>query len=281
MLVTVVIPSYNRMHTLSRALDSVFAQTASMTLEVIVVDDGSTDGTQQLVESRYPQLVYIQQANQGVSAARNTGIKRARGDWVAFLDSDDEWLPHKLQNQLQLLSETGLKVCHTEEVWVRNGVRVNQMNKHRKRGGWIFQTCLPLCAMSPSSMLMHRDIIESIGYFDETLPACEDYDYWLRLTSRFEVAFVDAACLIKYGGHADQLSRRHWGMDRFRVQALSKILAEDLNEQDRDAVVMTLRKKLTILLKGAQKRQNLELIDDCNQRLTVLDDYIAEVQIAR
>jgi glycosyltransferase involved in cell wall biosynthesis len=161
--------------------------------EIIVVDDGSTDDTSALMTSVYPEIVFIQQSNTGVSCTRNVGIKRASGDWIAFLDSDDEWLPRKLEKQInELKSGADYKVCHTEELWVRNGVRVNQMKKHKKSGGWIFPQCLPLCAMSPSSILINHSVFEDIGDFDTTLPACEDYDLWLRITAKYPVLYIEA-----------------------------------------------------------------------------------------
>lgn len=268
--VSVIIPTYNRASLLARALRSVQAQKCSdsgLQIEIIVIDDGSTDETANLVRERFPEIVYHFQLNQGVSAARNKGLELATHDWIALLDSDDEWLPNKLQSQFELLEQTGLLVCHTEEVWIRNGVRVNQMKKHQKVGGWIFDQCLPLCAMSPSSIVFHRSIVELVGEFDPALPACEDYDLWLRITSQYEVAFVESPMINKYGGHDDQLSRQYWGMDRFRVVALEKILEQDLSAAQRHAAQTMLIKKLEILLVGARKHQNQELIQESEHKL--------------
>ena len=149
----------------------------------------------------------------------------------------------------------GHRLCHGEEIWIRNGVRVNQMRKHQKRGGWIYPYCLPLCAMSPSSILIHRAVFAEVGVFKEHLPACEDYDLWLRICSRFPVCFVEQPCIKKYGGHKDQLSGAHWGMDRFRIQALWDILKENvLQEHDKAATIAMLRRKISIFNKGARKR---------------------------
>lgn len=252
--VSVIIPSYNRAHLLPRALDSVFSQTLAAK-EVIVVDDGSTDHTEKLIRQRYPQVRYLTQANSGVSAARNLGIAHAHHEWLAFLDSDDEWLPQKLQKQLTAFQTENFLLCHSEEIWIRRGKRVNPMKKHAKTGGWIYQHCLPLCAISPSSVLIHRTLFEQVGLFDETLPACEDYDLWLRICARHPVCYIDKALIIKYGGHDDQLSQKHWGMDRFRIRALEKMLASDaLNPPDIQATLTMLIEKLTILANGANKR---------------------------
>ncbi len=271
-MLSVIIPSYNRSSVLRRALESVISQDESsfeQEFEVIVVDDGSVDDTLQMLDLYFPQVTCLSQENKGVSAARNAGLAIADGEWVAFLDSDDEWLPHKLNAQWSLLKQSGLKVCHTEEIWIRDGVRVNQMNKHKKSGGWIFERCLPLCAMSPSSIVIHRDVFTEVGVFDETLPACEDYDLWLRISSKFEVAYVEQPCINKYGGHRDQLSRQHWGMDRFRVLALQKFLRHHSNSESAMALSakIMLEKKLNILLKGARKHSNTVVISECEQAL--------------
>ena len=146
--------------------------------------------------------MFIQQSNAGVSSARNVGIKRASGDWIAFLDSDDEWLPEKLETQMNALYKNPeIKICHTNEIWIRNGTRVNPKKKHEKFGGWIFQKCLPLCCISPSSVIIHKSIFKEIGLFDDSLPACEDYDLWLRITARNPVLYIKDSLLRKYGGH--------------------------------------------------------------------------------
>ncbi len=261
--ISVIIPTYNRAHTLKRALDSVLAQTRAAN-EIIVVDDGSTDATEQLIKQNYPQVIYVRQANQGVSAARNTAIKIAKGEWLALLDSDDEWLPNKLETQLALLEQQpNHKFIHSDEIWIRNGVRVNQMKKHAKKGGHIFQNCLPLCAISPSAAMIHKDLFAEIGLFDESLPACEDYDLWLRITARYPVLYCEDALILKYGGHEDQLSQQHWGMDRFRIRALISCLDNcELSESDYAAARKILTKKLRILLKGAEKHANQQVIED-------------------
>lgn len=234
------------------------------------MDDGSTDSTEVWIQQMHPELVYIKCDNRGVSSARNIGIEKARGEWIALLDSDDEWLPHKLARQFDLLTLSNLQVCHTQEIWIRNGVRVNQMNKHKKEGGWIFERCLPLCAMSPSSIVIHRDVLNSVGVFDESLPACEDYDLWLKISSQFEVSYVEQACINKFGGHEDQLSRQYWGMDRFRVIALENLLTQGavLEVSYRQLAQKMLLKKLAILLKGAVKHNNIELAERCRTSLS-------------
>jgi len=261
-MISVIIPAYNRAHTLPRALDSVLAQTHPAA-EIIVVDDGSTDNTEQLIKQHYHQVKYLYQANQGVSAARNRAIRMAKGEWLALLDSDDEWLPHKLATQLAMLEQQpDYKLVHSDETWIRNGVRVNQKTKHAKKGGHIFQHCLPLCAISPSAAIIHSDLFDEVGLFDESLPACEDYDLWLRITAHYPVLYCEEPLIIKYGGHEDQLSQQHWGMDRFRIQALNNCLINvELSQTDRATAHRMLMKKLRILLKGAEKHSNQKVIE--------------------
>jgi glycosyltransferase involved in cell wall biosynthesis len=274
--VSLIIPSYNRSKTLRRALRSIEAQTLKPD-EVIVIDDGSTDDTRRVIKKEFPFVIYSFQENKGVSSARNHGIRKSRCEWLAFLDSDDEWLPGKLEKQVELIRKySDMKVCHAEEVWIRDGKRVNAMKKHRKKGGWIFRHCLPLCAMSPSSIMIHRSVFAQTGLFDEELPACEDYDLWLRITSRFPVLFAEEPLINKYGGHDDQLSRKYWGMDRFRIQALIKIIdSGNLKKEDRLAAVEMLFSKLKILMQGAAKRGKKKEVLDYQE---LFDHYLTESQ---
>ncbi len=260
--ISVIIPTYNRAYCLSRAIDSVLAQSHPVE-KICVIDDGSTDDTQQLLQSNYPQIHYIRQENKGVSAARNKGIRKIKSQWIAFLDSDDEWLPQKIEKQLfELTQQPMYKLIHCDEVWIRNGVRVNAMNKHKKSGGDIFESCLPLCVISPSASIIQRELLLEVGLFNESLPACEDYDLWLRICSSHPVLYVNEKLLRKYGGHEDQLSRQHWGMDRFRVDALDRIIREGVLQSDQaKAAREILINKCQILINGADKRGNQALVD--------------------
>ena len=259
--VSVVIPTFNRGHTLNRAIDSVLGQTL-LPSEIIVIDDGSTDGTEELISTEYSSVSYIRSENRGVSAARNLGMKAAKSDWFAFLDSDDQWLPHKLEKQFECLScNRDFKLVHCDELWIRKGKRVNPKAKHQKHGGYIFEQCLSLCAISPSASLVHRTLFDELGCFDETLQACEDYDLWLRICAVYPVLYVDEPLLIKFGGHEDQLSQKFWGMDRFRVEALRKILrTQNLTESQRLKASSKLIEKCSVLIGGAKKRGNAQMV---------------------
>jgi len=255
-LVSVIIPTYNRAALVVEAIDSVLRQRRCL-FELIVVDDGSTDATASVLTRREKELRYIRQPHRGVAAARNLGARHARGQWLAFLDSDDLWQPTKLAEQLVFHRQSGdILVSQTEEIWLRNGKRVNPCAHHRKPAGDIFVESLTRCLVSPSAVLMRRELFEWAGGFDETLTVCEDYDLWLRIANRVPIGLVPKALVIRRGGHADQLSRRLWGMDRFRVAAMLKLLATDeLSTARRQAVVDELARKCAILAHGARRRQ--------------------------
>ena len=272
MNISAVIPTFNRGHCLLRAINSILAQTTPVD-EIIVVDDGSNDKTYDLLlkselldtRGQLPNIRYLYQENKGVSAARNLGIKEAENEYIALLDSDDAWIETKIERQVLKLEEKELscRITHTEEIWLKDGQRINPKKKHNKSGGFIFEKCLPLCCISPSSVLLERTLFEDYGFFDEKLPACEDYDMWLRLCAFEEVLFVDDALTVKYGGHADQLSRVFWGMDRFRVQALEKLLnSGKLSKTQRSQTLEMLIRKIDILLLGAKKREKKEMIQN-------------------
>jgi len=253
--ISVIITTYNRKECVQKAVLSVLSQTR-LPDEVLLIDDGSTDGTESVVTQAFPQVRYFWQENRGIGAARNAGIENASHEWIAFLDSDDAWLSKKLENQINALeTHPNYLVCHTNEIWIRRGRRVNPRKVHQKFGGHIFEKCLPLCVVSPSSVLIHRQVFETVGLFDPNFLVCEDYDLWLRMSSRFPVLYLDQPLIVKYGGHADQLSRKYWGMDRFRIAALEKILANGrLNKTQRTSAVQMLLKKMDIYIQGARKR---------------------------
>lgn len=253
--VSVIIPTYNRARMLGDAVRSVLGQSFTG-FELIVVDDGSTDDTQRLLSSWAGRLEVIKTNRSGVSSSRNLGARKARGRWLAFLDSDDLWLPEKLELQLQAHHrQPEFLISHTDEFWVRRGVRVNPMRKHAKRGGRIFAYCLPMCRISPSSVLIDRGLFSRIGGFDRQYRVCEDYELWLRIAARHPVLYLDRELIVKRGGHEDQLSSSHWGFDRYRVRAIMKILESGiLSASQRLAALKELAAKSHILALGYGKR---------------------------
>ena len=264
---------------LKMALTSVMQQTLPPT-EILVVYDypyGKGMGTDLRTEVDAPipipkhpdsgkpiNITTMPSEGRGISASRNTGIKHSCEPWLAFLDDDDEWLPRKMEKQAELIKhETQQRmnslmnplICHTDEKWRRHGEHVNPHLKHRKSGGRIYEKCLDLCCISPSTVLMQREVFDKYGLFDEKMPVCEDYDMWLRICAYENVLFVPKRLTLKRGGHADQLSRKYWGMDRFRCYALKKMLLQsELTADYRLATKNALQKRLEILSIGARKR---------------------------
>ena len=253
-LVSVIIPTYNRGWAIAEAIDSVLEQDFS-DYELIVVDDGSTDNTSDILQSYGNTITVIYQSNEGVSAARNSGIGASAGELIAFLDSDDLWLPRKLSRQVAFFkAHPDAMINQTEEQWIRNGVRVNPKNRHHKFSGMIFERSLELCLVSPSAVMVRRHLFESVGLFDVYLPACEDYDLWLRVSCRYPVYLIDVPLIIKRGGHDDQLSRAP-GLDKFRICALQKIIESNLlSVSQRNAAISMLHEKCAIYANGCRKR---------------------------
>lgn len=265
-MVSVVITTYNRKAFLREAVLSVLNQDYK-DKEVIVVDDGSTDRSFQ--EVRGLPIRYLWKQNRGISSARNAGITISRGDYLAFLDVDDLWKKSKLSTQVKAMEEGESLVSYTDEIWMRNGKRVNQRDRHKKYSGSIFERCLPLCIISPSSVVIKRDVFSDVGLFDESLPVCEDYEMWLRISSRYSILFVDKLLIVKKGGHKDQLSRRYEAMDRFRIEGIVKILCSGrLDHGMAIAARAELERKCRILANGATKRGKFE---EADQYLNLID----------
>jgi glycosyltransferase involved in cell wall biosynthesis len=255
-MVSVIVTTYNRRSYVRGAVLSVLKQDYG-DREVILVDDGSTDGSEE--EVRGLPVEYVRKENGGISSARNRGIEISRGDYIAFLDVDDLWRKGKLSLQIRLMEQEGYDISYTDEIWFRNGKRINQKMRHRKYSGWIFERCLPLCIISPSSVVIKRKVFDAVGLFDEGLVVCEDYDLWLRITSRYPVLFIEKPLIVKTGGHEDQLSRRYEGMDRFRIQSLVNILDSGvLDGAMRAQALGELTTKCRIYAAGATKRQKPE-----------------------
>jgi glycosyltransferase involved in cell wall biosynthesis len=272
-LVSVILPTFDRWPMIGEAVESVLSQNFNG-FELIVVDDGSTDETVSGLARFGPRLAIVSTERKGVSSARNTGVSRSRGRYIAFLDSDDLWLPDKLARQTAFMDvHPDVQICQTEEIWIRHGVRVNPKTVHRKPSGDIFLRSLDLCLVSPSAVMMTRSLFDRIGGFDESFPVCEDYDLWLRLAIEQRIPLIAEALVIKRGGHADQLSHSTWGMDRYRVQALQKLLRNGIDVSRRAAVVEVLRRKIGILAAGARKRDKFA---EAKSYEAVLDEFDLE-----
>ncbi len=261
--VSVIIPTHNRRAMVREAIDSVLAQTAA-SFELIVVDDGSSDGTGEdlarLGAERAESVRIEHTANRGPAAARNRGVAIARAPLVAFLDSDDLWAPEKLGRHLELMRENpGYAISQTDEIWIRNGRRVNAGMRHRKRAGDFFVESLRTCLISPSAVLMTKKLFDSVGGFDEDMRAAEDYDLWLRILVEHEVGLLDEPLVTRRGGHPDQLSATTPAIDRFRILALAKLLDDNsLTPERRLATTEVLIEKCRIYAAGLARRGGIE-----------------------
>jgi GT2 family glycosyltransferase len=257
-MVSVIIPTYNRAALVPEAVSSVLRQQFAGQ-EIIVVDDGSDDDTRQQLLPVLSRIHYVRQEHAGVSTARNTGIGLARGEWLAFLDSDDLWQPDKLPRQMEYLAKhPDLRICQTQEIWMRNGLRWNPKNYHQKPSGHCFDALLERCLVSPSAVVLHRSLMEEVGGFDEDLPACEDYDMWLRIGWRHPIGLLPEPLVIKRGGHPDQLSAITPALDLYRIRTLAKLLVQQpLDPHQRRAVLAVLHRKCIIYSQGCVKRGRL------------------------
>ncbi|MCH9813638.1 MAG: glycosyltransferase family 2 protein [Epsilonproteobacteria bacterium] len=255
-MISVIIPVYNREALIARAIDSVLSQTF-LADEIIVVDDGSTDATAKVLERYRDKVKIITQENRGVSSARNAGIKASSGSWITLLDSDDIWHPEKLALQKDYHErEPVCLISHTAEKWMRHNKEIKQKKAHQKPSGWCFEENLDFCKIAPSTIMIAREVFEEVGYFDEALEVCEDYDLWLRMLRRYPLGFVEEVLTTKYAGHENQLSFKYFAMDRFRIEAL-------LKHREHQSVQEEIRKKVDLLERGAKKHQNSEILAFC------------------
>jgi len=279
MQISVIIPTYNRYELLKRALASVYTQTYQPK-EVIVVDDGSTDATCN-IKNDFPNIIYIRQENKGVSGARNTGIKKASCQWMAFLDSDDEFHAEKLQKQVDFHRQNpNILMSYTDEIWFHDGVQRKIPKKFQKIGKDIFLENLSYCNIAPSSVMLYKKVLKKVGLFDEKMEICEDYDLWLRIATEFDIKLIREKLIKKYAGHKDQLSFKHWGMDRFRVRTLEKLL--DITDaaifKKEELIIKELMQKYQLLLKGAMKHDKTAEIELYENKLTYLNERYVIVQ---
>ncbi len=273
-MISVIITTYNRSQFILRAIHSVLNQTIE-NYEIIVIDDGSTDDTSEVLASliQTKKIKYFYQQNKGVSAARNAGVQFSRGEYLSFLDSDDEWNPYKLKSQLDfLLTNKQFRIVYTDEIWMRNNIRVNQKIIHKKSGGNIFRACIQQCLIAPSSVLIEKKLFEEMLGFDESYIVCEDYDLWLKISSLYHIGYINEPLIVKYGGHYDQLSRKYFAMDLWRIKSMANILnTRTLNKEDKEYVLAHLKSRASILQLGNLKHNNIKDYAIIDQILTKIE----------
>lgn len=197
--VSVVIPAYNSAAPLREAVESVFGQTYQ-DFEILVVDDGSTDDTESVARSFGNRIVYLKQENRGAGAARNHGIRKAQGRYVAFLDSDDLWCPSKLAEQIPLLDrdpEIGLVYSDWAVRSQDREVNPSYLKDLSPASGYVFEALVQSGFILTSGTVVRRSCLEEVGYFDEGLSVGEDLDLWLRICYRWKVGFVNKPLLTK------------------------------------------------------------------------------------
>ncbi len=269
-LVSAIIPTFNRGWIICEAVESILDQDYP-NIETIIIDDGSTDDTYKKLFPYLDRITYIKQENKGVSAARNLGINNSTGEFTAFLDSDDLWTKEKISCQIDFFKNNpDAMICQTEEIWIRNGKRVNPKYKHKKLSGMIFEPSLELCLVSPSAVMIKRKLFKIAGLFDENLPACEDYDLWLRISATLPIFLIDKPCTIKKGGHNDQLSSHH-SLDKYRIKSLQKLLqANNLTDNQRNAAMKIFITKCKIYGNGCIKRGKT---DEGKNYLNLVSEY--------
>jgi glycosyltransferase involved in cell wall biosynthesis len=257
--ISVIIPTHNRRAMLREALASVAAQRGGNfdpAFEVIVVDDGSIDGTWDDLAAQSDNLRAVRTERRGPATARNRGIAMAGGRLIAFLDSDDLWMPEKLARQsLFMRNNPDCAISQTGETWMRGGRRVNPGRRHRKHRGDIFIDSLRTCLISPSAAILRRELLDEIGGFDEDMAACEDYDLWLRILARNEAGLIDEPLVIRRAGHPGQLSATVAALDRFRILALAKLLADaSFDAARRRAAAEVMAEKCLVYGNGLARR---------------------------
>lgn len=265
-LVSIIIPTFNRRRVVERAIQSVIGQTYPH-WELHIIDDGSNDGTWMDLLSKLPgwkgkltsfgrnqkSIQVHQTEHRGVSEARNFGITKAEGEWIAFLDSDDEWYPEKLSKQIEFhITHSEFLFSQTKEVWNKKGNLLEPKGKYQKIAGNFLKESLELCMVTCSSFLAHNETLKSIGLFRSELPVCEDYDLWNRILLKgHSIGLLEEKLMVRYGGHEDQLSNQYQALERFRLYSLL-LTKEELRENGKwDLLPMESK---TLVQKAIQSR---------------------------
>ena len=186
---------------------------------------------------------------------RNRGVEAASGKYLAFLDSDDLFTPEKLARQHAALEAGDARLFHTRELWLRNGRTVSQAGQTHSREGDIFSDALKKCIIGPSTVMMEAELFRETGGFDETLEIAEDYEYWLRLTSRYAVGYIDEPLTVKRAGNWYQLSEKYGQIEIFRIRALKDLVDRGFFPQERMVEARAeLSRKCRIYATGCRKR---------------------------
>ncbi len=255
--VSVIVPTYNYAHFIEDCLKSIFAQTYN-DFEVIVVDDGSTDHTSKVLAAYRKDIHYIYQENKGLPAARNTGIKASKGKYLAFLDSDDLWLPEKLAEQVRIIREdSDMGIIFSDANAFQEGtiLRESILKEEKICTGFCFQRLFMGNYLIMPTVLIRKSCLTKSGLFDETLTAVEDYDLWLRIAAFFKIGFVDKI-LAMYRVHPSNMSKDFCRLLDNEIRVIQKIIKMYPEK------MIELGKKVGIRLCSLFNQYGLELIDE-------------------
>jgi len=235
--VSIIIPTYNREHLLGRAIQSVLDQTYQ-NFELIIVDDGSTDDTEKLVKSFNSEKIrYIRHGeNKGPSAARNTGIQSAKGDYIAFQDSDDEWMPEKLEKQIRAFetASPAVGIVYTGRYRIINNKKEYlPLAGVTPKDGDVFSSLLKVCFVCTPVALVKRDCFERAGMFDERFPPFEDWELFLRMSRYYQFKYINEPLVIKYC-QPDSISENQSA----RIKALKQMLETYFEDIKQDKTLL-------------------------------------------
>ncbi len=243
-LVSVIIPTYNRSAVISKAIESVIAQTYEP-VEIIIVDDGSTDNTEDKLADYAGKIKYLYKKNGGCSSARNLGIKEANGEYVAFLDSDDAWYPQKLEKQVEKLSQNkdyGMVFSEIELIDEDNEhISYSKWRNNIKKDGDILLDFLKNPAITCSCLLVRKDVLSEVGFFDEQLSTGEDIDMVFRICSKYKAMLIDEP-LVRYKKGKDSLSNNLFTKNRLKAIEKIKQYNKEFIEENKDVIAETAAK---------------------------------------
>ncbi len=255
---SVIIPVYNRENLVSRAIDSVLQQTYPH-WELIIADDGSTDKTRSVLDkyadNRAISILSLDHCGKP-GQVRNSAAVHSKGRWISFLDSDDSWMSDKLEKQIEYLgNHQNIRFIHTLERWERNDKIVSQAHRKHNKEGDLFKTSLGKCEIGPSTVMMGREIYLENNGFRNDLEICEDYEFWLRITSENAVGYLDEELVVKRGGHSDQLSTKYGFIENFKIEALKSLVDNEFfNGNQMFLAKKELARKCRIYSRGCRKR---------------------------
>ena len=225
--VSVIIPAYNCAAFIPETLESVFAQTYH-DIEIILVDDGSTDNTPAVVAPYLDRITYIRQKNGGLPAARNAGIRSAQGEFIALLDADDSWMADKLERQLPRFADAEVGIIYSDfSVRYADGrfQASYLVNRPLASEGYVLESYIRSRFLFPSTIVIRQKCLEEFGFFDEEMLACEDIELFARICSRWKVARVDAPLVIRYEG-THNITSDSRKINQYTILALQKVLSK-------------------------------------------------------